>query len=256
MDIKKDVQKQFGRSADSYVVSDIHKKGKDLQKMIDIANLSGHEKMLDIATGGGHTANAFAPRVSWVTALDLTHEMLQAAESFIKGNGYENVNFMAGDAEDLPFDNETFDLVTCRIAPHHFPNVEKFVEEANRVLKKGGYFLLDDNVSPEDSAQDQFYNTIEKMRDYSHYRAWKKTEWINMLERKGFVIEEMYRFEKTFKFENWCNRMKLEENEKIALTKFMLEASPDIKNKFQIVTNDHSIISFIGEAVIIKAKKI
>ena len=99
--------------------------------------------------------------------------------------------------------------MTCRIAPHHFPNIEKFIDEAYRVLKNEGYFLLDDNVTPESDEQDQFYNTVEKLRDYSHFRAWKKTEWLKMLELQGFLVEELYRFEKTFEFDSWCNRMQL-----------------------------------------------
>lgn len=128
--------------------------------------------------------------------MDLTPEMLTAAETFIKGNGYSNVVFVEGDAEKLPFQDHSFDLVTCRIAPHHFPNVQQFVSEVHRVLKANGKFLLDDNVAPEGNEFDHFYNKIEKIRDYSHFRAWKKTEWINMLEQEGFEIQELYRFEK------------------------------------------------------------
>ncbi|MFB7305088.1 class I SAM-dependent methyltransferase [Heyndrickxia sporothermodurans] len=256
MDIKKDVQKQFGRSANSYVTSEIHQKGKDLQKLLEIANLTGNEDVLDIATGGGHTANAFAHYVKHVTAVDLTAEMIKVAKAFIEANGHHNVSFIQGDAEELPFDHDRFDIVTCRIAPHHFPNVNKFIESVHKVLKPGGIFLLDDNVSPEDDDQDQFYNNIEKKRDYSHFRAWKKTEWIRMLEEKGFNIEEMYRFEKTFQFDSWCTRMKLTEKEKNDLSEYMLHATPNIKKKFHIEVIENTIISFKGEAIIIKARKI
>lgn len=198
MDIKKDVQKQFGRSADSYVKSKGHSKGADLKKLVEMARATGREEVLDVATGGGHMANALAPLVRTVTAMDLTPEMLSAAEKFITGNGHVNVVFVKGDAEKLPFSDETFDFVTCRIAPHHFPNTEKFIREVYRVLKDGGQFLLDDNVAPENDEFDQFYNNIEKMRDYRHYRAWKKTEWLQMLELNGFETQELYRFEKRF----------------------------------------------------------
>lgn len=73
---KKDVRQQFGQSAQSYVESKQHKDGNDLQKLVGMASITGKEELLDIATGGGHTANAFASRVRSVTALDLTKEML------------------------------------------------------------------------------------------------------------------------------------------------------------------------------------
>ncbi|MFS0776649.1 methyltransferase domain-containing protein [Neobacillus sp. 3P2-tot-E-2] len=255
MDIKKDVQEQFGSNAASYVSSAIHKDGKDLLKMVEMAELNGQEVLLDIATGGGHTANAFAPLVKKVTAVDLTAEMLAAAEKFIIKNGHQNVEFVQGDAEQLPFTNESFDIVTCRIAPHHFPNVDLFIKEVYRVLKPGGQFLLDDNVVPETKEYDQFYNTIEKIRDYSHFRAWKKSEWIQKLEESGLEVFEWHRFEKTFRFESWCANMKLSETDKNHLTKFILESSDEIKNKFRILIQDEKIISFNGEAIILKALK-
>ncbi|MBZ5749967.1 MULTISPECIES: class I SAM-dependent methyltransferase [Metabacillus] len=256
MDIKKDVQKQFGRSADAYVKSKGHSKGADLKKLVEMACPTGREEVLDVATGGGHTANALAPLVQKVTALDLTPEMLAAAERFIKGNGHANVVFVAGDAEKLPFPDETFDIVTCRIAPHHFPNVEHFIREAYRVLKAGGQFLVDDNVAPEDDEFDHFYNEIEKMRDYSHYRAWKKTEWLQMLELNGFETQQLYRFEKRFEFESWCDRMHLSDIEKTALNELIVKASEKVKHKFRIQLNDTQVVSFLGEAMLLQATKL
>ncbi|MFL6558021.1 MAG: class I SAM-dependent methyltransferase, partial [Bacillus sp. (in: firmicutes)] len=229
--------------------------GNDLQKLVDMATVTGKEELLDVATGGGHTANAFAQLVKKVTAIDLTPEMLIAAEKFIKGNGHQNVEFRKGDAENLPFSDGIFDIVTCRIAPHHFPNVNKFVDEVHRVLKPNGQFLLDDNVVPEEDDYDLFYNTIEKWRDYSHFRAWKKSEWLRMLEVSGFEIYEWHRFEKTFRFEPWCKRMNLPETEKNKLAQYIHGASQKVKEKFKVSIVDDQVISFQGEAIILKAIK-
>jgi ubiquinone/menaquinone biosynthesis C-methylase UbiE len=255
MDIKKDVQKQFGRSADEYVKSSGHRKGEDLKKLVEIARVTGHEHVLDVATGGGHTANAFAPLVNKVTAVDLTPEMLTAAEKFIKGNGHSNVTFVEGDAEKLPFSDDTFDIVTCRIAPHHFPNVQQFISEVHRVLKTNGQFLLDDNVAPEVKEYDQFYNKIEKLRDYSHFRAWKKTEWVSMLEHAGFEIHELYRFEKRFEYNSWCDRMKMSQTDKEALNEYIVNSNQEVKNKFRITIQHNKVESFLGEAILLKAIK-
>ncbi|MFE8699409.1 class I SAM-dependent methyltransferase [Cytobacillus sp. FJAT-54145] len=255
MDIKKDVQKQFGRSAHSYVTSSIHKDGDDLQKLIHLANTNGTEALLDIATGGGHTANIFAPLVKNVTALDLTQEMLSAAETFIKENGHQNVQFVLGDAEKLPFNKNSFDMVTCRIAPHHFPNIINFIKEVNRVLKPGGQFLLDDNVVPEEDELDKFYNTIEKIRDYSHFRAWKKSEWIQMLETNNFEVREWFQFKKTFTFDSWFDRMNAGADKKEQLCKLILGASNQAKERFNIIISDGKVQSFQGEAIVMKAVK-
>ncbi len=252
---KNDVKKQFGRSANDYVESQIHRKGTDLKMLLEMASITGNEEVLDVATGGGHTANAFAPVVRQVTAMDLTPEMLTASEKFIQTNGHSNVLFVEGDAEKMPFSNEAFDIVTCRIAPHHFPNIEKFIREVYRVLKCGGQFLLNDNVAPENDEFDHFYNKIEKLRDYSHYRAWKKTEWIGKIELAGFEIHEISRFEKRFEFMGWCDRMQLSEKEKEKVTNTILNAPEKVKHKFRIVTEENKVMSFCGEAMLLKAIK-
>ncbi|WP_409296852.1 class I SAM-dependent methyltransferase [Peribacillus sp. SCS-26] len=255
MDIKKEVQEQFGKNAQSYVESSIHKDGSDLSLLVHLAELKGTEKVLDVASGGGHTANAFAPYVREVIALDITAEMLKAAEGFIRGNGHENVRFIKGDAEKLPFADESFDIVTCRIAPHHFPDVAAFVSEVFRVLKPNGKFLLDDNIVPEDDELDNFYNAIEKIRDYSHVRAWKKTEWISMLESAGFIIHQLHRFEKSFEFASWCRRMNLPQEEQRRLGDIFRGAPERAKKYFKIGLEGENITSFMGEAMVVCASK-
>lgn len=252
---KNGVKKQFSRSADDYVKSQIHRKGTDLKRMLEMADITGNEVVLDVATGGGHTANAFAALVKNVTAMDLTPEMLTASKKFIHNNGHTNVLFVEGDAENMPFSDDQFEIVTCRIAPHHFPNIEKFISEVYRVLKNGGQFLLDDNVAPEEELFDHFYNKIEKKRDYSHYRAWKKTEWIQKIELEGFEIYELSRFEKRFEFMSWCERMHLSEKVKEDLTDTILNAPEKVKCKFRINIEDNQVRSFLGEAMLLKAIK-
>lgn len=250
------VQKQFGKHAEKYVTSELHAKGADLYKLVSIAGLTGKEVVLDIATGGGHVANALAPQAKSVVALDLTTNMLEAAKGFLEGNGRTNVTFVQGNAESLPFESGTFDIVTCRIAAHHFPNVKNFVQEASRVLKQDGTFLFIDNVVPESVEFDQFYNEVEKQRDPSHFRAWKKSEWIGMMEEVGFEIHEWYRFEKTFKFDNWCERMGVEEDVQQAIAEQLLSSSSAHYEKFRIRTDEGKVVSFQGESVLVKAKKI
>ncbi|MDN4072251.1 class I SAM-dependent methyltransferase [Fictibacillus terranigra] len=255
MDIKARVQEQFGKNAEKYVSSPIHAKGKDLEQMAKISNAGANDRLLDIATGGGHTANLFAPLVKEVTALDLTSEILEAAKTFIEGNGYQNVSFIKGDAENLPFPKESFEAVTCRIAPHHFPDLQAFISESYRVLAQGGTLLIIDNTAPEKQEYDEFYNDIEKRRDHSHFRAWKKSEWLKFLEEAGFKIEQMHVFKKTFSFDSWCSRMQMKMEEKEQLIRKMLESPSHLKKYFGVREQSGKIQEFSGEAVLIKAIK-
>ncbi|MDL1886132.1 class I SAM-dependent methyltransferase, partial [Anaerolineae bacterium CFX8] len=113
-DVKSRAQERFGPRAQNYVRSASHASGDDLERLVALAQPAADWLALDVAAGGGHTALKFAPHVARVVASDLTPPMLEAARSFIRQKGADNVIFSAGDAEMLPFKAETFDLVTCR----------------------------------------------------------------------------------------------------------------------------------------------
>ena len=91
-----------------------------LEVILNFADPKGTEKTLDIATGTGFTAFALAPKVSQVFATDLTPEMVAKASELAQEQAIENVAFSVAAAESLPFTTASLDLVTCRLAPHHF----------------------------------------------------------------------------------------------------------------------------------------
>lgn len=247
--IKEQVKQQFSKNALNYITSPHHAQGEDLALLVTAAHPNETMKVLDIATGAGHVANALAPHVGTVVACDLTESMLETASRFIGENGHKNVEFVIADAEDLPFEDDSFDLVTCRIAAHHFADIPRFVAEAYRVTKPKGRFQLIDNVAPENDHYEQFYNHIEKLRDPSHVRVWKKSEWIQCLENAGFRLETMVCFPKPFHFRSWCERAGLPRDEQESLESLIQQASGEIKAYFSIQEDAGRLVSFHGESV-------
>lgn len=187
--LKAHAQARFGQYAQGYVESKSHAEGDDLERLMALAQPQPDWVVLDIATGGGHTALKFAPFVHQVIALDLTQGMLQAARTFIRKQGVSTTEFSIGDAENLPFVSRTFDLVTCRIAPHHFPDCFRFVQESARVLKPGGMLLIEDNTVPEDDRAARYIDSFERLRDPSHHRMYADYEWRGMFLDAGLTIE-------------------------------------------------------------------
>ena len=84
---KQAIQTHFGASAEAYVTSAVHRHATDLEQARALLQLRGDERLLDVATGGGHTALFFAPDVREVIGTDLTPAMLAAAERYIRGQG-------------------------------------------------------------------------------------------------------------------------------------------------------------------------
>ncbi len=184
------VREQFSQHAEYYAQSSAHAQGDTLEVILEFADPKGTDKTLDIATGTGFTAFALAPKVSDVVATDLTPEMVAKAAELAQEQDIINVMFSVAAAESLPFATASFDLVTCRLAPHHFQDVPKFLSEVHRVLRKEGLFCLVDSVSPESQELIAWQNRVEKLRDDSHVFGYPPSQWDKMIEDAGFKIEK------------------------------------------------------------------
>ena len=198
-------QEQFGRTAAHYLTSKPHAKGASLERMVALAQPQPDWRGLDVATGPGHTAYAFAPHVARMWATDITDEMLDLVRSEIGKRGLTGMRVAHAKAEALPFEDESFDLVTCRIAPHHFDSIPAFLAEARRVLRSDGTLALVDNVVPEGSVGN-YINAFERLRDPSHLRAWTMAEWRAALADAGFATAHEEELDKQMEFASWASR--------------------------------------------------
>jgi len=223
-EIKRQAQLQFGAHAEEYVASPVHSKGYSLGRMIEIIKPDQGWTALDVATGGGHTALALAQAGVQVIASDLTAPMLHAARQHIQPQGAARIVFCAADAEDLPYPGSTFDCVTCRIAAHHFPNVQAFVRESARVLKPGGILAVVDNISSGEPAIARYYNDFEKLRDPSHNWAYSIDDWDTFFFSEGLKVFHKELVSKEIDFDVWASRMGVTGSDLVRLRVLLLRA--------------------------------
>ena len=132
--------------------------------------------------------------------------MLRAARDFTAESGANNVIFEYADAEQLPFGDSMFDLVTCRVTAHHFRRGAQFVKESGRVLKTGGMLVVEDHVLPEDKDLAGYVERFEKMRDPSHNRAFSANEWRQMYQDNGLGVCQVELVLKRHIFYEWAER--------------------------------------------------
>lgn len=246
---------QFGANAANYATSKVHAKGASLESMVVAASPQPSWRALDIATAAGHTAFAFAPHVSSVIASDLTPEMVTLAAERAVELGIENVTAELADAEDLPFENGSFDLVSCRIAPHHFPNPNVFVSEVARVLSHDGVFVMVDNVVPDDDQVAATYNAWEKKRDPSHVRALSLAEWAELCDASGLSVQSTETIDKKMNFEAWLNNMSVPEELRPELLDELVNAEPDVAAFLRPQGDNIETAEFILTEGMIVAKK-
>lgn len=193
---KKSAREVFGQRAHYYVDSPAHTDPVSLGRLVELAEPQPGWRALDIATGAGHTAFAIAPYVASVAATDVTGPMLDAARRLAVEKQTGNVAFVAADVHDLPFDEETFDLVVCRRAAHHFVDIHQALDEINAVLTIGGRLVLDDRSVPESDFADTCMNKLDRFHDPSHVRQYRVREWKDMLEANGFRVDAVEPYER------------------------------------------------------------
>jgi len=182
----------FGQRADLYTTSAAHTDKQVLGRLVEVAEPKADWRILDIGTGTGHTALAFAPHVREVIGLDLTEEMLGEACKLAEKRNVDNVTFQTADVHRLPRGlDESFDLVTCRRAAHHFSDIDLALVEMVRALRPGGMLLIDDRSVPEDDWVDETMHRLDCLHDESHVRQYRASRWIELLETAGLSIEHL-----------------------------------------------------------------
>jgi SAM-dependent methyltransferase len=168
--------------AQLYRDSDAHREGADLDLVVEWAE--GAESALDVATGGGHVARRLREVGINVVSVDPAPGMQPDIVSR---------------AEEIPFADGSFDVVACRVAAHHFQDVEKAVWEMSRVSR--GRVIVVDNLFLDDRAEE-----ADRLRDPSHVRNYTAQDWQGFFERSGLLVDEVKRFDKPIEVEPWLER--------------------------------------------------
>jgi SAM-dependent methyltransferase len=170
--------------AEAYRTSSTHATDADLDIVVELCEPGEGVTALDVATGGGHVARRLRELGAQVVTADPAPGMKADVLCF---------------AEDIPFADGSFDVVVTRIAPHHFADIGKAVEEMARVSKR--LVVVEDTLytSPDVEA-------AEKLRDPTHVRNLSESEWRALLEGAGLEVERVEHFAKTQPLEDWLAR--------------------------------------------------
>ncbi len=248
------VRKQFGANAADYVTSKVHAQGESLARLVELTNPQPTWVVLDVSTGAGHTALAFAPHVARVVAADLTPQMLEAAEKLARQRQATNIEFRLADAQQLPFDNDYFNLVTNRIALHHYPDMRAAMHEMARVCQSGGLVALVDNIVPPDEHAAEFINRFETLRGPSHHWAFSVAQLEAAFAEARLTVTHSTTLPKAMEFDPWVRRMGADEATRAELRTMLLDA-PEAARRFlapRLV--DDQLFFTLHEAILIGQK--
>ena len=170
--------------ADAYRRSITHASGDDLDRVVELCTPRPGLKVLDVASGGGFVAERLRAEGCTVVSLDPSPGM--------------RADVLAR-AEDIPFEDGSFDVVVTRIAPHHFEDIGRAVREMARVTSR--VVVIEDTLFSSER-----HEQAERLRDPSHVRNYTLEEWRGLLADAGLEIEQEEKFEKVHPLEAWLAR--------------------------------------------------
>ncbi|MEC9491711.1 class I SAM-dependent methyltransferase [Flexistipes sp.] len=235
----------FDDSAFNYKISTDHKTGTELEILNRLFENKKFAKTLDVATAAGHCARIFNAKQYVVS--DLSFNMLKEALS-----DWPSPSAVQNCAEKLPFKTQTFDLVSCRIALHHFREAESFFKESSRVLKNKGFLVLIDSLV---DIEDAYLNTIEFVRDPSHFRSYTFKEIVNMTS-DYFRIEFLQLLYKKHNFDEWAKRLNPSRKRLEKISQSFLALPENIKQELSLEVAGENILSYTDKKAVIILRKL
>jgi SAM-dependent methyltransferase len=175
----------WSQRAEAFRESPTHREGPDLDLLVEWCEPGADVKVLDVATGGGHVARRLRGEGCTVVTVDPAPGM--------KAD-------VVAPADHLPFEDGSFDVVTCRIAAHHFADIAAAVAEMARVSNR--LLVIEDNLFRGDRVEE-----AERLRDPTHVRCYSEEEWKELITDAGFEVEQVHHFERRQSVDAWLERV-------------------------------------------------
>jgi ubiquinone/menaquinone biosynthesis C-methylase UbiE len=252
------VREEFKKQATGFSNKLLTLNSEELLNWIRVSlNLNTGMTVLDVAAGTGILSRSIAPFVQKVTSIDLSQDMISEGNYQNQQLNITNIDFKMAHAEDIPYNQGSFDLVISRLAFHHFTNPEKVLQEMSRVCDESGNVCVVDMISPEDDTLYNLYNNYERLRDPSHTNALKESEFVKLFKLIGLEIFSMETLDVPIHLQRWLELTRTNDqianliNRDIALE---LETKKEITGLFPYIDNgeikfNQKWIKIIGKRV-------
>lgn len=164
-----------------------------LNAILEFLPVKPKMKILDLGTGSGYLSFAVAERCpgTEITGLDIVEKALENNRKTAVDKKLDNISFVSYDGMNFPFSDGKFDMVISRYSLHHFPEIQKSIQEVSRVLKSDGLFFISDPTPNADDSQ-RFVDAYMQLKKDGHIKFYTIEEWKNICEKSGLVLTDSF----------------------------------------------------------------
>lgn len=234
-----DASERFNTIANHFATSEVHKYSPTMALLhqLLIATESSLKEICDIACGSGHMGLSFEKYVTRLVGVDPAPAMLEEFQKQAKAKGIK-VELIRAFAENIPLESNQFDVAVSRLAPHHFSDVQKAINEMARIVKPHGYIAVIDLQGEEDPEVDAFNHQLEVLHDPTHVRSYQTCQWRKFFHHAGLKVIAQYcnRRESLdgVTVKRWCEIADSGPQAELRIRQTLRHASPEVLNTLMI----------------------
>lgn len=182
-----------------------------------------------------------APFVNLVTLVCPTVVHAQRVEKIAAISRISNVNCKIHNPEDLPYTNDSFDLLVCQHMAHTFNDLDGWLREADRILRPEGLAAVETLLVPGTRLRGkkarrlreaaEYLNAFFQLHSQKPYSYASKNNWEDLLVAAGFEIQKLETAERIVDFSVWTDEVSLSWEDRLRL-KVMLVQAPEKASEF------------------------
>ena len=249
------IQKEFTKQAQAYASNPTIIDPDWAQRLVQTVQPTAEDQVLEVATGPGYVALAFAQVAGDVTGVDVTDAPLAIAEANRQERGLQNVRFEKGDANQLPFEDASFDIIVCRLAVHHFADPSLVLPEMARVCKPGGKVAIEDLTASEHTARAEYYNQWERLRDPSHTTALSISQLLKLYTENGLEVIQIQSEDRQQPVEQWMANSQTPSETAAEIRQLLADDAEKGLSGIRIYNNDDGALCFDHRMVTVVGTK-
>ena len=249
------IQREFTRQAEAYASNPKIVDAEWAARLVASVRPGADARVLDIATGPGYVALAFATVTDQVVGVDLTDAPLAIARKNAAERGQENVSFESADANALPWPEDSFDVVVCRLAFHHFGSPAQIFSEMVRVCRPGGRVAVEDLTASEQPDRAGVYNHWERLRDPSHVAALSLGQLLALYRDADVELERLNWEERVQDAEQWMRNTETGPDTAETIRRLILDDASGGLSGTPIFEDDGGRLCFVHRIVTLVGRK-
>lgn len=199
------VKEQFNKQAEKFSNWSIGKNVDYLNAYFDFCEIQSTDRILDVACGPGEFMIYIADRVTQAHGIDISDKEIDIANNLIKEFGLKNVGFDCHDVENLPYMDNSFSVVLCKSAFHHFTDSDMIFKEMIRCCENGGLVSIQDIRAYENGYVNEYFETFDKLVDISHNKTLSENDFNSLYLDNGIKKTGEFKLEVDLNVQEYIN---------------------------------------------------